>query len=161
MRKITVLVTFITIMLLLNYNIFQRENHLKHGKSIFLKLAPVDPRSLMQGDYMALDYEISSQINTHLSKNRVPNGLVLVSLNKQNIVSFVSVNKNKIAKENQLLIQYRIRGEKIKFATNAFFFQDGTGSQYQNAKYGKFKVNKKHELLLTSLHDGNLTNLSL
>ena len=32
------------------------------GKPVVLKIAPVDPRSLMQGDYMVLNYAILSEI---------------------------------------------------------------------------------------------------
>ena len=31
------------------------------GKPVVLKIAPVDPRSLMQGDYMVLNYAILSE----------------------------------------------------------------------------------------------------
>ncbi|MFX7329222.1 GDYXXLXY domain-containing protein, partial [Acinetobacter baumannii] len=34
----------------------QKEMLLKEGQLVLLPLAPVDPRSLMQGDYMALRY---------------------------------------------------------------------------------------------------------
>src|SRR5690606_1427760 len=37
-----------------NYSIRQKEALLKTRKSVLLELAPVDPRSIMQGDYMEL-----------------------------------------------------------------------------------------------------------
>ena len=36
--------------------IWQREQLLGSGRVVILELAPVDPRSLMQGDYMALTF---------------------------------------------------------------------------------------------------------
>ncbi len=38
--------------------IIQHEWHLRNSQSIFVKLAPVDPRSILQGDYMALNYQL-------------------------------------------------------------------------------------------------------
>ena len=38
----------------INVAIWQKQQTLSHGQLILLKLAPVDPRSLMQGDYMIL-----------------------------------------------------------------------------------------------------------
>ena len=46
------------VLLLINYSIYQREQHIAHGQTVYVQLAPVDPRSLMQGDYMALDFEL-------------------------------------------------------------------------------------------------------
>lgn len=45
-----------------NYKVQQFEDVLATGKPVILKIAPVDPRSLMQGDYMVLNYAILSEI---------------------------------------------------------------------------------------------------
>ena len=45
-----------------NYKVQQFEDVLATGKPVVLKIAPVDPRSLMQGDYMVLNYAILSEI---------------------------------------------------------------------------------------------------
>lgn len=45
-----------------NYKVQQFEDVLSTGKPVVLKIAPVDPRSLMQGDYMVLNYAILSEI---------------------------------------------------------------------------------------------------
>ncbi|MDO5650651.1 MAG: GDYXXLXY domain-containing protein [Moraxella sp.] len=39
-------------------SIIAYENHLTTGKVIYVELAPVDPRSILQGDYMQLEYNI-------------------------------------------------------------------------------------------------------
>ena len=44
-----------------NYKVQQFEDVLATGKPVVLKIAPVDPRSLMQGDYMVLNYTILSE----------------------------------------------------------------------------------------------------
>ena len=44
-----------------NYKVQQFEDVLATGKPVVLKIAPVDPRSLMQGDYMVLNYAILSE----------------------------------------------------------------------------------------------------
>lgn len=50
-------------------------------------------------------------------------------------------------------------GRFAKFATNAFFFQEGHTSVYQRARYGQFRVDEKGELLLTSMHVDKLKKL--
>lgn len=57
------LISLLTTLGLANFSIWRFENILQHGEKIVLRLAPLDPRSLMQGDYMVLNYEILSDIN--------------------------------------------------------------------------------------------------
>ncbi|MCL2390869.1 MAG: GDYXXLXY domain-containing protein [Endomicrobia bacterium] len=39
--------------------VIYKEYNLRFGKSVMLKVVPVDPRDLFRGDYVILDYEIS------------------------------------------------------------------------------------------------------
>ena len=41
-----------------NAGIWQKETLIAEGKPIFVELGPVDPRSLMQGDYMRLAFRL-------------------------------------------------------------------------------------------------------
>ena len=47
----------------------------------------------------------------------------------------------------------------MKFATNAFFFQEGTAKRYEAARYGEFRVASDGELLLTGLRGKELQPL--
>ncbi|MCP5077621.1 MAG: GDYXXLXY domain-containing protein [Psychromonas sp.] len=58
--------------------------------------------------------------------------------------------------ENELTLNYRVRDNTIKFASNAFFFEEGTANLYTQARYGEFKVNAQGELLLNALFDEEL-----
>lgn len=42
------------------------ERVLSHGQSVLLRLLPVDPRSLMQGDYMIINYEVINLVQMEL-----------------------------------------------------------------------------------------------
>ncbi len=72
-----------------NYKVQQFEDVLATGKPIVLKIAPVDPRSLMQGDYMVLNYailsEFSSKVRFYLNRMnplKAMNLLILLNLMK-------------------------------------------------------------------------------
>ena len=69
MSKVIAVLGLVLALGLINWSIYQKEQHLRHGDVIKLKLAPVDPRSLMQGDYMALRFELANQIREVLPKN--------------------------------------------------------------------------------------------
>src|SRR5690606_17083111 len=49
-----------------NMGIHGREQILAEGRRVVLELAPVDPRSLMQGDYMRLNFEVANKVLTAL-----------------------------------------------------------------------------------------------
>ena len=44
------------------FNIIKNESVLNDGEIVLLRLRPVDPRSIMQGDYMALRFSLGDQI---------------------------------------------------------------------------------------------------
>ena len=45
------------------------ERILRSGQSVLLRLQPVDPRSLMQGDYMVINYELTGTIQRELERS--------------------------------------------------------------------------------------------
>ena len=55
------------LLIAVNGTIRQRENLLQDGTRILLPLAPIDPRSLMQGDYMALRFQLAIDIDKALA----------------------------------------------------------------------------------------------
>ena len=167
MYKQVALFTLMVIFILVNWSIYEKEVHIKNGVAVFLKLAPVDPRSLMQGDYMALRYDIASKIYDKLPKYEsyrgwrrnvdAKDGLVLVTLNEKKVASFSSIYMGSKLKKNQLLLRYRVRDGVVKFGSNAFFFEEGSASKYEQAKYGEFRVNGEGELLLVAMADENVS----
>lgn len=170
MRNTIAVIAGIIVLLLVNWSISGKEQHLKEGKIVYLQLAPVDPRSLMQGDYMSLRFVMAIDIYNMLPKKsgthnwrrnnvKATDGQVVVSLDKQSIAKFSRLEDGKLLAGNEMLLRYRIRKGSIKFATNAFFFQEGHASVYQHARYGQFRVDEKGELLLTSMHDDKLKKL--
>jgi len=169
MHKKIALFALILILTLVNWSIYQKEMHIKHGSIVYLKLAPVDPRSLMQGDYMALRFDIAEKIYAKLPKHdsyqgwrhnaNAIDGFVVVHLDKKRVARFVRLYQQEALKSNEILMQYRVRNGAVKFATNAFFFQEGTAKRYEKAKYGMFKINDKGALLLIGMADATANSI--
>lgn len=156
MRKLIAVLAGLIILLVVNMTIYQREKLRSEGRVILLELVPVDPRSLMQGDYMALNYAVTNVLR-HTEKNQ--DGQVVVALDERGVASFQRLADNTPLADNEAVLQYRIRNHQIKFATNAFFFEEGSGQQYQTAKYGEFRVSTDGEMLLTNLRGADLSPL--
>lgn len=167
MVKKTAIISLVLILLFINWSILGKEKHLAEGSIIYLDLVPVDPRSLMQGDYMALRFRIANEIYKALPKeDRKHNlklfpadGYVVASLDAQKVGSFSHLYNNQELSSNEIRLKYRVRNGTVKLATNAYFFQEGHGKYYQTARYGQFRVDKKGELLLVAMHDEKLMQL--
>ena len=86
-------------------------------------------------------------------------GDVIVSLDVQKRGSFKALYHDQVLKENEMLLHYRVRNGKVKLASNAFFFQEGSAKVYEKAKYGEFKV-QNGVLLLAFMYDEKLKKLS-
>tara|TARA_R110001583_G_scaffold24340_3_gene88886 strand:- start:201 stop:707 length:507 start_codon:yes stop_codon:yes gene_type:complete len=155
----------LVILAVMNFSIFSKEQHLKLGDTVYLKLAPVDPRSLMQGDYMALRFDVANQLSDTLqllaneTSTSTHDGQIVVRIDENKVGTFQSIYQGQALQENELLLNYRVRYDEIKFATNAFFFEEGTAERYEKARYGEFKVNNKGELLLNAMFTEQLTEI--
>ncbi|MCE2596917.1 GDYXXLXY domain-containing protein [Motilimonas cestriensis] len=156
-----VLLLSVGLLAMINWDIVKREAWLAEGEVVRLELAPVDPRSLMQGDYMTLNYQIMATIRSKADGDNL-NGYVRVKRNADLVAQFVAFEANYLdastLPENELLLQVRLRGQ-VKLATNAFFFQEGQGERFEAAQYGEFRVNEQGELLLDALLDQDLQKL--
>ncbi|GAB4358799.1 MAG: GDYXXLXY domain-containing protein [Gammaproteobacteria bacterium] len=155
---------------IVNLSIVQKEKLLKEGDVVYLELAPVDPRSLMQGDYMALRFRVASDIRAQLRKQRTAedrtgsrlasmDGRIAVKVDDKSIGRFERLLDGQAPGEGEKVMQFRVRNNRVKFATNAFFFQEGTADVYARARYGEFRVAEDGELLLTGLRDKDLKRL--
>jgi uncharacterized membrane-anchored protein len=60
-RGAVALLTAVAALTAVNFSIAAKERLLAHGRIVVLELAPVDPRSLMQGDYMQLNYRVAEK----------------------------------------------------------------------------------------------------
>ena len=145
-----------------NHAVYQKENLLKNGAVVKLKLAPRDPRSLMTGDYMVLNFDIANKLNRSekIERDKAYDGFVVVNVSGKGVGEFAS--KSDVLptlSSSQMALQYRYRDSQIKFATNAFFFQEGHAKAYEAAQYGEFRVSPKGELLLTHLLDQQLQRI--
>lgn len=165
-RRIIGLLALLVALAMVNLSVFQKEQQLAHGKVVYLDLAPVDPRSLMQGDYMALSFAIGQEIRRAFGRSaqefstaKTSTHYVVVTLDSQNRASFKALFNGQDLAPGLLLLRYRIRHNTVHFATNAFFFQEGDAEYYEAARYGQFRVNKQGEPLLVALYNDDLKPL--
>jgi uncharacterized membrane-anchored protein len=148
----------LVVLAVVNFSIFQTETRLTQGQVIFLNLAPVDPRSLIQGDYMQLNYALLQELRA--IEDLPERGKVVLSLNEQNVATFEGVYQGEPLAANEILLNYRQWDTwNISIGPDTFFFQEGRDDDYTAARYAAFRVADNGQSMLINLHDEALRPL--
>lgn len=168
MNKLWVALGLVLVLVSVNFSIYQKEVHIQQGRMVYLELAPVDPRSLMQGDYMALDYAVERQADAWIAQ-RHDDGInltdfthVVVTLDEKNVATFVrfdgveegdEVDRSTPLGDGELRMAFFREGGGVRIATDAYFFKEGTAELYEPARFGAFKWVESGELILMGMCD--------
>lgn len=157
-KWIIILLNLVLLLLYFNYSVVKKEELLKEGQLVLLELAPLDPRSLMQGDYMELRYKIAEDINYDTMPKR---GYCIVILDDQNRATKVRFQADLTPLgKNEYPIKYTYSDIwNINIGAESFFFQEGHAEKYEKAKYGALKINKEGNSLLFGLYDEALRKI--
>ncbi len=145
-----------------NTLIAHKEGIKRNGEVMYLDLAPVDPRSLMQGDYMTLDFRLAREIANSFSDTT--GSMPSKPMEGESRVVAVQLNEKRVAslstQKEALKIRYRLRDGRVWLGTNAFFFEEGKAQQYERARYGEFRVDKDSgEAVLVGLRSDEMKAL--
>ncbi|MEN8139196.1 MAG: GDYXXLXY domain-containing protein [Bacteroidota bacterium] len=152
-KKIIILANLLVVLVFFTNSIMKKEELLSEGTLVLLELAPVDPRSLMQGDYMRLRYKISEKVNYDSISKR---GYCVVKLDSNKIANRVRIQDDQLpVYDDEYLIEYTNGNWSINIGAESYFFQEGDAQKYEVAKYGGIKVDKKGNSLLIGLYDEN------
>ncbi len=95
-----------------------------YGTPVILKTAPIDPRSLFRGNYVRLNYDISS-INKYLTKEDFKPGEVGYVTLKEEEGVFIATGLHREKPESGVYIRGRIAGARngylMKYGIEAYF----------------------------------------
>ena len=84
MRRLGFFLTGLAILVGINVTVWRFEHAISSGETVLLELAPVDPRSLMQGDYMRLSYALARQLGSPHQEGAATQTLV-IRLDEQHV----------------------------------------------------------------------------
>jgi uncharacterized membrane-anchored protein len=154
-RRAIMLVGLAIVLVAINTTIRARERLLTEGEKVYLELAPIDPRSLMQGDYMALRFALGREIDKALASARV-DGLAVIRLDNKNRATFVRIDQGQPLAAGERRIAFKTRDREVRIVTNAYFFQEGTGRAFEGARFGEFRLSPDGRALMTHLTDAQL-----
>lgn len=172
-KPLVALAVVLLILIPLNYKVQQFEDVLATGKPVVLKIAPVDPRSLIQGDYMALSYAILNDIRANLNESE--DGVILAKEKKHpsKVYALIHQDEQGVATlcrvEDSLPNDFKDCVANVYLPVNNFkwlpelpsqeyFFAEGKGQYYAQAEYAEYRF-KDGILLLARLLDKDLKAL--
>lgn len=148
-KKILLIVNIAMLFVITGFSAIKEEGYKKLDNYFYLELAPVDPRSLLQGDYMTLNYDITDRVQEIIyngiydSKDEnnkflgMRKGYIVVSLDENKVAKFVKISKEKTDEKDLLFIAFRSDGFNVDINANSYLFQEGTEDKYQDACYSK------------------------
>ena len=151
MRELLALLVGLAILAGAGWTVRERERQLAGGRLVLLELAPVDPRSLMQGDYMAVRFKALDDAFGRGRGLAVEDGRLVLRVDSRGVGQYVRRDSGEPLAPDEIALRYRVRAGTPWLATNAFFFPEGQGKLYERARYGEARVSPKGEVLLTGL----------
>lgn len=147
----------LVVLIVTNSMIAQKELIIRNGQVIFLDLAPRDPRSLIQGDYMALNYALVGTLREPLP----PDGMLALQVDAAHIVRTARlITEQTPLATGELRLTYRMRGGMVYLGAESFFFQEGQAKSYATARYAELRVAESGESVLIGLRGPQLEILA-
>ena len=105
--RILIIVNLILLLGYFNWSVYKKEQILKDGRLVLLQLVPVDPRSLMQGDYMRLNYQEAS--SAPVDEQTAKRGYAVLRTDSNQVGEIVRLqNALEPVNSDELVIKYKI-----------------------------------------------------
>lgn len=166
--------TIVIVLGLSNFKIGEYEHVLESGETVILELAPVDPRSLMQGDYMELRFAITDDIE-HATRGQYDQdrgynvemaysskGFALLRKDERGVAQLCRLSEHVPedfgACTPGIMMPYKRHTywPFISLPSQQYFFAEGAEPYFAQARFGEFKVTKDGVALLVGLRDKDL-----
>lgn len=140
-----------------NYSIYVREQITASGRPILLELRPVDPRSLIQGDYMQLRYAAKTFPTQAIAEDMPRKGTYILKLDANNVASFARLDDGSPLTQDEVRLQYSdiIWTGELRIGAESFLFQEGQAQLFQEARFGVLRVDEDGNSVLVGLADEN------
>ncbi len=130
-----------------------KEALIRNGAPVFVELAPVDPRSLMQGDYMALRFRLPDAALRHqpIAGERP---YAIGKRDGNGVLRLTRIgNAGTQLGTDEMMIELVRKNRQWIIVTDAWYFKEGTAKKWEPARYGELRVLADGRALLVGLAD--------
>ncbi|MBB3112536.1 putative membrane-anchored protein/putative membrane protein [Paenibacillus phyllosphaerae] len=138
--------------LLLGAAIYTNEAALRGGTEITLKLAPIDPRSMLQGDYVQLRYDISTVPNPGAEDGDKIQ--VVLKPGQDGVYVYDRLYKpgEELGTGEVVLKGTRKYASEVTYGIENYFIPEGTGAKVEEeAKYARVIVSRSSNGMIVEL----------
>lgn len=155
MQQAGIIASLALTLVVANFAIWQKETLIGTGRPVFIALAPVDPRSLMQGDYMALNFQLPPLATLRTARR----AQVVATIDHRGVAVIQRLVTNQPLAADEIVIELVQTDSGLRPASNAWYFKEGEAQRWSAAKYGEFRIDGNGRALLVNLRGPNLENL--
>lgn len=142
-----------------NVGIWQKERLIAQGTPVFVELAPADPRSLMQGDFMTLRFRLGADVGD-VGLLSTPRPRVVARRDARGVATVLRLHADGTpTAPDELLIELTPKNGHWTLVTDAWFFREGEAARWAAARYGEFRVAPDGRALLVALRGPKLEPL--
>ena len=154
-RWMIALAGLVLILALANWHIVQKRAVIADGQVLLLELRPADPRSLLQGDYMALALADAAMPSATVIEDLPYRGTVILALDESRVGRYARLDDGSTLQDGELRVQYRRHedwgGHRLDYGAQSFFFESGDAERYEQARYAMLRVAEDGSTVLTDL----------
>lgn len=145
------------------FTVWQKEQLLQNGEIVALELAPIDPRSMLQSDYVQLNYEIQANYREDYYKETasLPTGNVDVLLEKstetveykgKTIPVYTASSFTPTGtEEDTLAIKGKARAGTLTLGIEHFFIPENSGAKWEEKTHAIIRVAENGDAILETL----------
>ena len=158
--RLGIALTVLAVLLVVNLTLWQKERLIADGQPVFVELVPVDPRSLLQGDFMQLRFRLPDEVGEPLPGwLGTPRPQVLARRDARGVVTLRRAEPGAALQPGDLRIELTPKRGTWVLVTDAWFFAEGDAARWAQARYGEFRVDDAGRALLVGLRDAALKPL--
>lgn len=149
-------------LLVANGAIWQKQNLIASGQPLYLALEPVDPRSLMEGDFMRLRFPTVDARELPLLQDwGSARPRMVVQLDDRGVATAERMYANgQPLATNERLLELTPKDGSWVVVTDAWFFKEGQAERWQQARFGEFRVLPDGRALLVGMADAALAPIT-
>jgi uncharacterized membrane-anchored protein len=148
-----------------NFSIWRNESLIAEGERIFVRLAPVDPRSLAQGDYMRLNFLLPDAAgDTGRGLVTLERPHVIMKRDARGVAEPLRIARAQDAASmapGEIHVELTPADGRWTLVTDAWFFREGDAQHWQAARFAEFRVLPDGRALLVGLADEKLQPIAI
>ena len=134
-----------------NTGIWQKETLIAQGQPVFVEIAPVDPRSLMQGDYMRLAFRLPANARALTADADTSQQRVVGTIDARGVVNLTRFDNKTPLAPGEIRMPLVRRHGALTLVSDAWYFKEGEAQRWTRAKYAECRVDGSGRALLVGL----------